>query len=581
MRQLLHEFLLLCGSKGKRVKQSVIFGFFDGIFEAMPFCAVFYLFYHLEQLSWNASFLTLSDAGIVAAIFLVGVIGRWIMKFCIYRFQSVASYEAIADARLAVGDHLKQAPMGFFNSETIGNTVTTLTDDMHYIEQNAANILEKTINGCINVFVMTLGVFVFDWRLGLIFLMGAILSLAIISSMQKAGISVAAKAKESQNAANGKVVEYLHGLSIYKLFPGSRQQSVNIKKVFGDLRDASFNMEKTFIRKNLSYTLVIRLACGIITILTALLAFGGQMGIAKAAVLLIATFVLYQPLENLGNISAMVRMMEVSLKRIEKMKKMPVMEGENQTPLQYDIRFENVSFQYEQNQSDVIHDVSFYIPEKEMTAIVGPSGCGKTTLTRLMARFWDVGSGCVSIGGIDVRKIHPEQLYSYFSIVFQNVFLFHDTIENNIKFGNPAATHEEVVAAAKKACCHDFIQSLPDGYATMVEENGGNLSGGEKQRISIARAILKDAPIILLDEATSSVDPENEWMLQQAIQELTAGKTVVMIAHKIKTIMNAGQIIVMDNGRVHGIGTHEALLQSDEIYRTFWDARRTASQWKI
>lgn len=207
MRQLLHEFLLLCGSKGKRVKQSVIFGFFDGIFEAMPFCAVFYLFYHLEQLSWNASFLTLSDAGIVAAIFLVGVIGRWIMKFCIYRFQSVASYEAIADARLAVGDHLKQAPMGFFNSETIGNTVTTLTDDMHYIEQNAANILEKTINGCINVFVMTLGVFVFDWRLGLIFLMGAILSLAIISSMQKAGISVAAKAKESQNAANGKVVE--------------------------------------------------------------------------------------------------------------------------------------------------------------------------------------------------------------------------------------------------------------------------------------------------------------------------------------------------------------------------------------
>lgn len=428
---------------------------------------------------------------------------------------------------------------------------------------------------------MTLGVFVFDWRLGLIFLMGAILSLAIISSMQKAGISVAAKAKESQNAANGKVVEYLHGLSIYKLFPGSRQQSVNIEKVFGDLRDASFNMEKTFIRKNLSYTLVIRLACGIITILTALLAFGGQMGIAKAAVLLIATFVLYQPLENLGNISAMVRMMEVSLKRIEKMKKMPVMEGENQTPLQYDIRFENVSFQYEQNQSDVIHDVSFYIPEKEMTAIVGPSGCGKTTLTRLMARFWDVGSGCVSIGGIDVRKIQPEQLYSYFSIVFQNVFLFHDTIENNIKFGNPAATHEEVIAAAKKACCHDFIQSLPDGYATMVEENGGNLSGGEKQRISIARAILKDAPIILLDEATSSVDPENEWMIQQAIQELTAGKTVVMIAHKIKTIMNAGQIIVMDNGRVHGIGTHEVLLQSDEIYRTFWDARRTASQWKI
>ena len=306
-------------------------------------------------------------------------------------------------------------------------------------------------------FVMTLGVFVFDWRLGLIFLMGAILSLAIISSMQKAGISVAAKAKESQNAANGKVVEYLHGLSIYKLFPGSRQQSVNVEKVFGDLRDASFNMEKTFIRKNLSYTLVIRLACGIITILTALLAFGGQMGIAKAAVLLIATFVLYQPLENLGNISAMVRMMEVSLKRIEKIEKDSGY-GREKIKRRFNMTFDLKMFPSNMSKikAIVIHDVSFYIPEKEMTAIVGPSGCGKTTLTRLMARFWDVGSGCVSIGGIDVRKIHPEQLYSYFSIVFQNVFLFHDTIENNIKFGNPAATHEEVVVAAKKACCHGF-----------------------------------------------------------------------------------------------------------------------------
>lgn len=581
MKQLLYEFLVLCGSKGKRVKQSIIFGFFDGMFEAMPFCAVFYLFYHLEQLYWDSDSLTLLDAGIVSLIFLVGVIGRWIMKFCIYRFQSAASYEAIADARLGVGDRLKQAPMGFFNSESIGNTVTTLTDDMHYIEQNAANILEKTVNGCINVFVMTLGVFIFDWRLGIIFLLGAILSLAIISSMQKAGLSVAATAKKSQNAANGKVVEYLQGLSIYKLFPGSREQSVNVEKVFNDLRDASFNMEKTFIRKNMTYTLIIRLACGIITIFTALLAFGGKMGIAKAAVLLIATFVLYQPLENLGNISAMVRMMEVSLKRIENMKKMPIMVGDDLIPRRYDICFKHVSFRYEQNQSDVIQDVSLYIPEKEMTAIVGPSGCGKTTLTRLMARFWDVRSGSVTIGGIDVRRIQPEQLYSYFSIVFQNVFLFHDTIENNIKFGNPTATHEEVITAAKKACCHDFIEALPEGYETVVKENGSNLSGGEKQRISIARAILKDAPIILLDEATSSVDPENEWMLQQAIQELTSGKTVVMIAHKIKTIMNAGQIIVMDDGKVHGTGTHEQLLKSDEIYRTFWEARKTASQWKI
>lgn len=277
----------------------------------------------------------------------------------------------------------------------------------------------------------------------------------------------------------------------------------------------------------------------------------------------------------------MVRMMEISIKRIDAMKNLPTMGGGTKAPDRFDIAMERISFRYESGQDAVIRDLSLHIPERSMTAVVGASGCGKTTLIRLMARFWDTVEGTVRIGGVDVKDIGQEQLYAYFSIVFQNVFLFRDTIENNIKFGKPDATHEEVIAAAKKACCHEFIEQLPNGYETLIGENGSNLSGGEKQRISIARAILKDAPIILLDEATSSVDPENEWLLRRAVSELVQGKTVVMIAHKMKTIRNADQIVVMDAGKLHGVGTHEELLGNDAIYTAFWSAREDAAQWQI
>lgn len=581
MKNLISGFFRLCGDKSIQVKQSVLFGFIDGIFESFPFLAIFYLFNRLSTLRWEPAALSGKDAGIIAVIFLCGVVGRWIMKYLVYIFQSVASYDSVAHARLSVGDHLKQAPMGYFTSNSIGNTVTTLTDDLHYIEQNAANILEKTVNGCINVLVLMIGVTIFNWKIGVIFLVGSVILLAIISLMQNASLKTAAISKEYQNQANNKVIEYLKGLSIYKLYPDSERTAKEMPNVFNQLRDSSFGMEKAFIGRNLLFLLAERSICGIIMILTGSLVLQESMSIENAVIMFIAVFVIYKPLENLGSITGMVRMMEISLNRIEAMQQVPVMDGGNQLPDNFQIELENVSFRYEQIQTDVIRNVTLKIPEKSFTAIIGASGCGKTTLTRLIARFWDCDSGNVKIGGINVKDINTEQLYSCFSIVFQNVFLFNDTIENNIKFGKPNATHEEVVSAAKKACCHDFIEQLPDKYNTIVGESGGNLSGGEKQRISIARAILKDAPIILLDEATSSVDPENEWMLQQAISELTCGKTVIMIAHKMKTIMNANQIIVMDKGTIHGLGTHKDLLNNDSIYTTFWNARQTASQWKI
>lgn len=581
MKNLINGFFRLCGDKSIRIKQSIILGFIDGVFESMPFLAVFYLFHQLSILNWKAVSLTNKNTLIIAGVFLAGITGRWVMKYFVYNFQSAASYDAVAQSRLSIGDHLKQAPMGYFNSNSIGDTVTTLTDDLHYIEQNAANILEKAVNGCINAFVLIIGVTVFNLRIGIVFLAGSILSFVIISFMQSSSLKAVSISKHQQNQANSKVIEYLKGLSVYKLFPESQRTGKEMLKVFHNIRDSAYGMEKAFIGKNLLFLLTERCICGLIMILTGILVIQKSITIENAILMFIAIFVIYKPLENLGSITGMVRMMEVSLNRIEKMQNIPVISGNSQTCKNFKIELEDVSFKYEQNQPYIINQVSFTIPEKSFTAIVGASGCGKTTLARLIARFWDCTSGKIKIGEINVKDINTDELYSYFSIVFQNVFLFNDTIENNIKMGNPNATHEEVIASAKKACCYDFIEALPDKYNTIVGENGGNLSGGEKQRISIARAILKNAPIILLDEATSSVDPENEWLLQQAIQELIKGKTVIMIAHKMSTIMNTDQIVVMDLGTIHGIGKHDDLLNTDSIYTTFWNARKNASQWKI
>ena len=283
----------------------------------------------------------------------------------------------------------------------------------------------------------------------------------------------------------------------------------------------------------------------------------------------------------MGNSAFLSKKINTELDRLEEVTDIPKMDtsSEKLVVSHYDISLEHISFGYGGRQ--VIHDISLEIPEHTTCAIVGPSGSGKTTLCNLIARFWDVQEGTVRIGGKDVRDYTADSVLEYISMVFQNVYLFHDSVENNIRFGRPEATHEQVVAAAKRACCHDFILSLPEGYDTIIGEGGSTLSGGEKQRISIARAILKDAPIIILDEATSSVDPENEQALLSAIQELTKDKTLISIAHRLSTVRNADQIIVIDQGRVVQQGKHNELLQKDGIYRKFLSLRTRATGWHL
>ena len=313
-----------------------------------------------------------------------------------------------------------------------------------------------------------------------------------------------------------------------------------------------------------------------------LLAIGGELTFARLSVILLASFTIFNPLEVMGQMTTLIRMLDSTLDRVERIKQAKRIDenGKDISLDSFDIAFDHVSFAYE-NGNPILNDVSFSIPQGSMTAIVGPSGSGKTTITRLIARFWDIQDGSITVGGHDVKEFTCDSLLKNMSMVFQNVYLFRDTIENNIKFGFPEATHEQVVEAAKKACCHDFITALPDGYNTVIGEGGSTLSGGEKQRISIARAMLKDAPIILLDEATASVDPENEVHLQQAISALVKNKTLIVIAHRLSTIRDADQVLVVDNGKIAQKGVHADLIQQKGIYQNFWNIRQKARNWKL
>ncbi|QOR35200.1 ABC transporter ATP-binding protein [Clostridium sp. 'deep sea'] len=578
MWKVVKKVLDLSEKLAVRIRWGFFFSFVDAIFEVAPFAAIIYVFLQIQ----NKKILTSSDSWICAGILIVGIIGRILFKYLVYRYQSATGYAVIAKQRIIIGDRLRRVPMGFFNKNSLGEITTTVTTDLNFLEMYAMHILDKVVNGFISVLVMSIFLFLFDWRMGIVFLIGLFASMFVYRAMQKQMIAASMKQKQAQAEVVAATLEYVQGISVIKSFNLTGEQARRAEKAFTKHSEASYYIEKTFIPLFSLYSICFKIACGVILVLAPMLAISGEMTLVKMLTAVIATFTLYTPIEIMGSLTSMVRLMEASLNRVERVKNVPLIdEGVKTEPLScYDIAFENVFFSYD-GKENVIKDLSFIAPENSMTAIVGASGCGKTTVTRLIARFWDVQCGSVKVGGVDVKDMSCDGLLQNISMVFQNVYLFNDTIENNIKFGRPNASHEQVVEVSKKARCHDFIMELPNKYNTMLGENGANLSGGERQRISIARAILKDAPIILLDEATASVDPENENYIQRAINELVKNKTLVVIAHRLSTVRNADQIIVMDEGRLTESGTHEELLSRPGIYNNFWQIRQDARNWKI
>ena len=578
MLKIIRRVLRLSGNLSKRIWGSFICGFLESMFGLLPIAAVFLVLIELQ----NGQPITGQTWGIVIVLIAGGLILRMIFKYLVYRLQSTAGFEFVARERIALGDRLRNVPMGFFHDNSVGDITATVTTDLNFLENYSMHILDKVTTGVLRMIVMAGCILAFDWRIGLIFVAGILLSFPIYSHMQKKGKALSAKRQKIQSEAVAATLEYVQGISVVKSFNMCDKNLSDIEDAYESNAAASYGVERVFTPLNMTYSMVFRISACMIMLCAGILAVGGDLSFANLAVILIASFTIFNPIEVMGQMTTMIRTMDAALDRVERIKQAKkIDENGRDIPLDsFDIGFEHVSFAYE-NGNPILKDVSFSIPQGSMTAIVGPSGGGKTTITRLIARFWDVQEGSITIGGHDVKEFTCDSLLKNMSMVFQNVYLFHDTIENNIKFGCPDATHEQVVEAAKKACCHDFISALPQGYDTVIGEGGSTLSGGEKQRISIARAMLKDAPIILLDEATASVDPENEVHLQQAISALVKNKTLIVIAHRLSTIRDADQILVVDNGKIVEKGVHAELIQQKGIYQKFWNIRQKARNWKL
>lgn len=578
MLKIIRRVLRLSGNLSKRIWGSFICGFLESMFGLLPIAAVFLVLIELQ----NGQPITGQTWGIVIGLIAGGLILRMIFKYLVYRLQSTAGFEFVARERIALGDRLRNVPMGFFHDNSVGDITATVTTDLNFLENYSMHILDKVTTGVLSMIVMAGCILAFDWRIGLIFVAGILLSFPIYSHMQKKGKALSAKRQKIQSETVAATLEYVQGISVVKSFNMCDKNLSDIEDAYESNAAASYGVERVFTPLNMTYSMVFRISACMIMLCAGILAVGGDLSFANLAVILIASFTIFNPIEVMGQMTTMIRTMDAALDRVERIKQAKkIDENGRDIPLDsFDIGFEHVSFAYE-NGNPILKDVSFSIPQGSMTAIVGPSGGGKTTITRLIARFWDVQEGSITIGGHDVKEFTCDSLLKNMSMVFQNVYLFHDTIENNIKFGCPDATHEQVVEAAKKACCHDFISALPQGYDTVIGEGGSTLSGGEKQRISIARAMLKDAPIILLDEATASVDPENEVHLQQAISALVKNKTLIVIAHRLSTIRDADQILVVDNGKIVEKGVHAELIQQKGIYQKFWNIRQKARNWKL
>ena len=582
MIQIFRKFFNFSGDQKGRFYSSIIMSLLHAVFEAIRLPAIAIV---LTALIENN--VTMATVWASLGIMLVSIIGCTFTRKSMSIKQTIAGYTLAAGKRVEIGERLKYMPMGYFNDNSLGYITSVTTNTCENLQDVATRVIMITLQGILTTAVITLSVLIYDWRIGLLVIAGILLFFGVNSLMQRKSHRISPVITAAESKLVGAVLEYVQGIGVIRSYNLDKTANKTVDEAIRENNDINFSMEKTFVPYMCMQSFVLKLF-GILIILTSIaLYMNGGMELITCLLMMIASFMIYSSLDSAGTFSALLRVMDLSVDKIEGIFKTPVMDidGQEIVPESFDIKGEGVGFSYDKNfsseKSKIIDDVSFTIPQGTTTAVVGPSGSGKTTLCHLMARFWDVDSGKIMLGDTDVRSYTLDSLLGNFSMVFQNVYLFNDTIANNIKFGKPDATMEEVAAAAKKACCHEFITALPKGYDTVIGESGATISGGEKQRISIARALLKDAPIIILDEATANVDPENERQLQIAIEELTRNKTIIMIAHRLKTVQNADQILVLDKGKVVQRGTHKELIEQPGIYADFINVRKKAIGWKL
>ncbi len=581
IRRIIHW----CGDFKKRLYISFFFSFLSGLSAAAPAIYAGYIIGNVVQ--WQVeglgipSGLWFQSLSVIFATILI----RFLLDYLKARFQETISYELVARDRLAIGTALKRVSLGYFQEKDTGTILNSITTGLYTLENMGMRMIDTFVGGYLSFFCIFILLFVIHPFGALICLMGVLLSflcLSLISRYSKRNTFI-------QNEVNEKLtraaVEYTRGLSVVKSFGREGASFSAFRKACVEARKIALKIEWGFIPFNCLHLLALKLS-GIVMIISVMAAgLSGKLSLPMVLVFSLLSLTVFHSLEPIADSAHILSIINNAMDQVEALSPENYIDedGKDISPSGYDIDFEQVQFSYgkEDEKRNVIEGVSFTAQEGTTTAIVGPSGSGKTTLCRLLARFYDVSGGRITFGGHNLKEFTCDSLLSNISMVFQNVYLFHDTVRANICFGTERASEEEMIRAAKQARCHDFIRALPEGYDTVIGEGGSTLSGGEKQRISIARAILKNAPVVILDEATASLDPENEHLIQEALTELTVGKTVIVIAHRLATIENADQILVLDDGHIVQKGTHRQLLEQEGIYQKFVKIRELVEGWSI
>jgi transporter len=569
---MLNDIKTLSGKEFKRLKKPVFLLVIDSLFYMMN-----YMMFYFTIVDLIMETFTLNKIIVYTAIMIVANTVRYLFNRVGYTGIQSQGARIIQDLRLRMGDHLRNLNLGYFNKHNIGNVINIITNDLQDFEHVLTHSTSELIKlGILSVYLL-LVTFAISPILGILqVIIAAAGAIFIVLGMKKSS-KIALKKKHTMDNVVSRMVEYISGMELFKSYNLAGEKFKRLKDSFNDLKKESINTEIALAPYILIFQLTVDISFALLLLASTQFFISGSINKIMFFSYIIIGLSLSNILKAFSGQYVFFQYMKLATDKLinvynekEISYEFKVMPFKN-----YDIKFENVSFSYEKDKT-VLKNISFKAKQGTSTALVGSSGSGKTTVTNLIARFWDCQSGIISIDGIDITKIYPEELLTNISMIFQDVYLVNDTIENNIKLGKPDATHEEVVKAAKDASCHEFITELENSYDTVVGEGGSTLSGGEKQRISIARALLKDTPIILLDEATASLDADNEHEIRKSLDKLIKNKTVITIAHKLNTIKNYDQIIVMSDGIIEEKGTHEELMKNRKRYYEMYTEMKKA-----
>lgn len=580
MSELIKTLYAVSGSYSKKITRMLIFDVFKGIFEGVALGAVLFCLTKICEKVFIGRSVLMRDVYIVFAIAVTSMIGKVVFGYLADRNKYIASYNLGAENRLYIGDRLKNVNMGYFSTNSLGNVAGGLSTVIGELETVGVPIIEQMLVGTIQTLIMVAFVLPYDFITAAIILLTLIVGIMVNMLTQKKTDRLTERLLGLKLDLSSKMLEYVKGIGITKAFGKDRNTVEELNESITQSRKGFLAVEKILVPTQFLFLLVFKIGICLIIITSLTRYFSGSIEVTKSIMLIVMSFVVFSGFELAGSMQSIKGVAVQNLNSVIRLRNLPVIEEGEETEIdKAEISIKNVSFSY--GDAELFKNLSMTVPEGKTTALVGFSGSGKTTLCNLMARFWDVNAGEVNIGNKNIKEYRYDELLSNFSFVFQDVYLFDDTVKNNIKFGNPNATDEEVIEIAKKAQCHEFIMKLPQGYNTILQEGGSNLSGGERQRISIARAMLKHSKFVILDEATSSIDPENEKQLLLALKNLLKDKTTIIIAHKLSTIKNADQIVVLKDGVIEQVGTHKELLYKQGIYKDFLESRKQSEEWSI